>query len=90
MSENEKRIQKPQTYVVQLEVQHETDGAYWVDLATVTVPPRTPRRTVIKRALAEADVKPGGAAPRVRVLDADSAEVHEPEAHQPPMEWRLP
>ena len=62
---------------------------YWVDIATVTVEPRTKRSTVIKRALAEANISAGGDPPKLRALDAESAEVHEPEAFQPPMEWRL-
>jgi hypothetical protein len=68
------------------------DGdAAWIDIATVDVPPRTKRKTVIQKALAEAKITPAedGTAPRLRALDAESAEVHEPEAHQPPMEWKL-
>lgn len=63
----------------------------WVDIATVTVPPRTPRKVAIKRALAEAEIAPtaDGSKLRLRALDADSFETHEPEAHQPPPEWRL-
>lgn len=61
----------------------------WQDVATVTVPPRTKRSAVVKQALAEAGItpEPGKPAPRVRVLDEESAFVHEPEAKQPPAEW---
>jgi hypothetical protein len=96
----EKRKQGPQTYVVQQakqlgEVEKVDDQGgrrigvqqdAWVDLATITVPPRTPRRLVVTKALAEARVKPEGKL-RVRVLDADSAEVFEPEAKQRDPEW---
>lgn len=92
----EKRTQGPQTYVVQIEreLPHprpEGIEKAWQDIATVTVPPRTPRKTVIKKALAEAGITPNadGSKPRIRALDVDSAEVHEPEPHQPPPEWRL-
>lgn len=61
----------------------------WVDIATVEVEPRTKRSTVLKRALAEANIPASDTPPKLRALDAESAEVHEPEAYQPPMEWRL-
>jgi hypothetical protein len=48
----------------------------WVDVATVTVKAGTKRRTVLKQALATMEV--GDAAPRLRALDVESAEVHEP------------
>jgi hypothetical protein len=89
----EKRKQGPQTYTVQMECHGGTsedgvDNIMWRDLATITVPPRTPRKLVVKQALAEAKVKPEGKL-RVRVLDAESAEVFEPEAKQPEPEWTL-
>lgn len=93
--DQEKRTQGPQTYVVQIErellLQGSTDDVRlaWVDIATVVVPSRTTRRTVIKRALAEAGIEPGDVAPRVRALDFESAFVYEPEAKQPPPEWSL-
>jgi hypothetical protein len=64
----------------------------WIDIATVEVPARTKRSTVIKEALKQAGVQPAadGSRPRLRALDAESAHVHEPEPHQPPMEWRVP
>lgn len=88
----EKRTQGPQTYLVQMA---ELDDAVldkltrWVDLATVTVPPRTTRKTVVTKGLMQAGItpEPGKPAPRVRVLDEESAFVHEPEAKQPPAEW---
>jgi len=81
-------------YVVQQWRRGEPSGVengVWEDIATVDVPPRTKRKTVIQKALAEAKITPAedGTAPRLRALDAESAEVHEPEAHQPPMEWKL-
>jgi hypothetical protein len=45
---------------------------------------------VIKRALAEAGIKPGeGDPPKCRALDVDSAEVHEPKPRQVEPEWVL-
>ena len=79
-------------YTVQLEAEPESatsGGAYWVDIATVEVEKRSKRATVIKRALAEANIQPSADKLRLRVLDAESAKVYEPEAHQPPAEWRL-
>lgn len=51
----------------------------WVDIATVSAAPRTKRRTLISKALAEAGIKPTAEmeSPRIRVLDVDSARVHE-------------
>lgn len=80
------------TYVVQVERKGlrwvDTDGEIvgepataWMDVATVKVPPRTRRATVIPAALKEAGIKPGdGEQPRVRVLDEASAAVEQPEA----------
>lgn len=66
------------------------DGTYvddaWVDVATVEVEPRTKRSTVIKKALAQADIQPGGEPPKLRALDAESAEVHAPES-KTTVEW---
>lgn len=96
----EKRTQGPQTYVVQIERdglrEIDTDGqvvgnpyTVWQDVATVTVPPRTKRSKVVAQGLMMAGIKPdpGQPAPRVRVLDEESAFVHEPGAVQPPAEW---
>jgi hypothetical protein len=78
-------------YVVQQATSLKDYGGTWKDLATVEVPARTKRSTVIKEALKQAGVQPAadGSRPRLRALDAESAEVHEPEAHHPPMEWRV-
>jgi hypothetical protein len=94
VSEQEKRTQGPQTYVVQMQFHGGTsedgvDNIAWHDIATVEVPPRTPRKVAIKKALTEAGIEPDGEKLKVRALDADSAEVHEPEPHQPPAEWRF-
>lgn len=61
----------------------------WFDVATVTVPARTHRKRIIAKALTDAGIKPdpGQPAPRVRVLDGESAFVHEPGAEQPPAVW---
>lgn len=61
----------------------------WRDIATVTIPANTPRRIALKQALKDAGFVPGTGPVKLRALDAKSAEVHEPEAVQPPMEWRL-
>jgi hypothetical protein len=63
----------------------ETYGA-WQDVATVKVKAGTKRRTVLKQALASMEV--GDQAPRLRALDMESAEVHEPTAKQT-TEWVL-
>lgn len=49
----------------------------WVDLATISLPPKSQRKGAIRKALAEAGIKPTADldAVRVRVLDADSARV---------------
>lgn len=93
--------QQDQTYVVQLlrkdfvfeGNEHGSPSSEieaWVDIATVTVPPRTKRSVVIKKALAEAGIKPGqGDPPKCRALDAESAVVHEPKPRQIEPEWVL-
>lgn len=64
------------TYVVQVERLESDDGPrVFVDIATVEVPPRTKRQTVIERGLAEAGVHPSDGPVAVRVLDARAAEV---------------
>jgi hypothetical protein len=64
----------------------QADG--WQDIATVQVPPRTKRRTVIEQALAQAGIKPGDTPERLRALDVDSAEALTFEPHQPDPTWR--
>lgn len=78
-------------YVVQkqLGLANGEDKYAWHDIATVDAEPRTKRSTIVKRALAEANIAPSKEKLRLRVLDAESARVFEPEAHQPPAEWRL-
>lgn len=61
----------------------------WRDIATVSIPANTPRRIALKEALKDSGLIPGTGPVKLRALDAKSAEVHEPEAHQPPVEWRL-
>jgi lipoprotein-anchoring transpeptidase ErfK/SrfK len=94
-STSQRSPQQDQTYVVLVAEARDETGILadqhtaWVEIATVTVPPRTKRSVVIKRALAEAGISPDGDAPKVRALDVDSAHVYEPEAHQPAPEWRI-
>lgn len=61
----------------------------WVEAGTYTVAPRTHRKRLVTQALKDVGLapEPGKPAPRVRVLDEESAFVHEPEAKQPPAEW---
>jgi hypothetical protein len=47
-------------------------GVAWLDIATVEVPPRTKRKTIIEKAFAEGDVVINGTL-QVRVLDEESA-----------------
>lgn len=82
------------TYVIQVEAQRFDEqgtgiGACWLDVATITVPARTHRKRLIAKALTDAGIKPdpGQPSPRVRVLDEESAFVHEPGAEQPPAVW---
>lgn len=75
-------------YTVQ-KAKETADVTVWEDIATVDAEPRTKRSTVIKRALAEANIQPGPDKLKLRVLDEESAHIFEPEAHQPPAEWRL-
>lgn len=61
----------------------------WVDIATVTVPHRTPRKIVFRRALKQAELKPTPDAEplRLRALDAASAADMVVPAVQPDPEW---
>jgi hypothetical protein len=66
----------------------------WVDIATVTVPARTHRKTVIEKAIDQAaeneDVDLDlTAALTVRVLDAESARVTPVEMEQPPPRLKI-
>jgi hypothetical protein len=89
---------KTATYTVQVErrmwaenTQDAAEAMAWVDVATVSVPLRTKRRGIIAKALLDAGIRPepGKPAPRVRVLDEESAAVVEPEPFQPEAEWRI-
>src|SRR4051812_26405617 len=71
----------PQVYVVQVRghelPDHETfvpnaEGHLWHDVATVEVPPRSKRRTIIERALNAAET-PIELPVTLRILDADAA-----------------
>ncbi len=89
-----KRAMEDQTYLVQREYDVESlsgeDRAEgrpmpaWVDVATVTVPARTLRKTVLEKALKDAGITPEvGQQMRVRVLDAQSASPFTVGAEQP-------
>jgi hypothetical protein len=60
----------------------------WIDVATVALKPKAPRKGVIAKALKQAGIKPKEPV-KVRVLDTKSAEVFEPEPFQPESEWRI-
>lgn len=89
------------TYVVQMQrgvsrwMDEATDGAVatdaWQDIATVNVPPKTKRDTVIKAALKQAGIQPanGGDSLRLRALDGRSAEVTEAKPDAPDPQWEL-
>ncbi len=63
------------TYVVQQRDGERGDHNGWQDIATVTVPNRTKRATVLRIALKQAGISPvDGTELVLRVLDADSAE----------------
>jgi hypothetical protein len=65
---------------------------FWKDVATVTVPARTHRKTVIQKALEQAqedtDIDVTDAL-TVRVLDAKSARVTPVETEQPPPRLKI-
>jgi hypothetical protein len=67
------------TYVLQVQdaLPDPADGRErWKDVATITVAPRTKRKTAIRRALEESGIEITGELDRkVRLLDAESAEV---------------
>jgi hypothetical protein len=89
------------TYIVQVEQQIEQvtfqddpdliATSVWVDIATVTVPARSPRKRVIGEALAQSGLRPqAGQKPlRMRVLDAASFHTTEVAPYQPEPEWRV-
>jgi hypothetical protein len=61
----------------------------WVDVATLKVKPKTPRRKVVLQALNEAGIAPSEETLHVRVLDADSAAEMPVEPYRPPAEWKV-
>lgn len=65
------------TYVVQRRREGAALEECWDDVATVTVPPRTRRQTVLRQALDDLGLVPERDMDPIefRVLDADSAEV---------------
>ena len=80
----------PQTYVVAVREEFEGPGGapeppMWRDLATVTVPPRSKRVTIVKAAFAESGFVVDGPV-FVRVLDAVSAVEVPVGTRQPPAE----
>lgn len=63
-------------YVVQVMSKENGTQSYWQDIATVQVPPRTKRKTIIEKAAEQADrplVEIGGDGTVMRVLDEESA-----------------
>lgn len=83
------------TYVVQRWEENAIEGVGdpkpgWFDIATVTVPARTHRKTVIAKALDEARAVPlPGGKIHVRVLDEESATAATVESVQPDPQLRI-
>lgn len=82
------------TYVVQVQrkfTEATDDIMGWEDIATVTVPGRSPRKRVIGEALAQSGLRPqAGQEPlKMRVLDAASFHTTEVAPFQPEAEWRV-
>jgi hypothetical protein len=62
----------------------------WLDIATVTVPARTHRKTVIEKALEEAGIMhTNGVKLTVRVLDEEAARETPVETEQPPPRLKI-
>lgn len=78
-------------YTLQVRGSREVKGKYgWDDVATIAVPHRTKRRTIIQRALAEAGYNPdGGQRLTVRVLDEASARETPVGPKEQPLEWEI-
>lgn len=73
----------PQVYVVQrLASRASGSPVAWEDVATVTVPPRSKRRTIIAAALATEAGKQLALPAKLRVLDADAWREHSVELRQ--------
>lgn len=62
-------------------------GPGWRDIATVTVPVRTKRSTIVEKALQQAGIKDGKES--LRVLDEQSAREIGVEWEQPPPRLKL-
>jgi hypothetical protein len=76
-------------YVVQMRYKSDRKaGVAWEDIATVKVPPRTHRKTVIERAVEQAGITLEGAI-MVRVLDAGSAQETQVEIEHLPPKLRI-
>ena len=61
-------------YVVQVMVRENGDESTWKDVATVEVPPRTKRKTIIEKAHEQSALTAAGSDGQVvRVLDEESA-----------------
>jgi len=71
------------TYVLQLLREGAEPEDMWEDIATVTVPVRTKRKSIITAALKKAGLEPEKPI-KVRVLNADSAHVSEVQAESEP------
>lgn len=69
----------------------ESEKECWADIAQVSAPLRSKRKTVIGLALAQSGLRPGDDQRplRLRVLDAASAHETEIAPFQPDAEWRI-
>lgn len=79
-------------YVVQMRDPDHADGKVWEDVATVTVPAKTKRKTVIAKAVEEAgtDLTLLPTMPvRLRVIPAEHAEEIKVEMEQPPPQLKI-
>jgi hypothetical protein len=80
-------------YVVQAQRDAEDDSGVlwrgWEDIATVKVPARTHRKTVVEKALGQASTDLSGGPILVRVLDEQSARETKVETEQPPPRLKL-
>lgn len=94
------RVKGDSTYVVQmwrkfLSMGDETSPVEnieaWADIATVTVPHRSPRKRVIGLALAESGIRPAADSEPLRLRVLDVASFHETtvEPFQPDAQWRV-
>jgi hypothetical protein len=83
------QVAKRMTYLGDTEGTKSYDG--WADIATVTVPRKSPRRKVIGLALVQSGIRPAADSEplRVRVLDAASASETSVAAVQPEPLWKV-